>query len=354
MLGEPGRLALKRALTCVDTPRVDADLTLLTQRLSAAVGDYRASAATTVDDLAHAVEVVDAALPVAQLEVVFRNAQVASVAVRDREDPGRVGLVTRPRFTAAMTGRLGFGRAVYSRRATADITDWAPMVVAPGAAVSDVAVRAMQRIDDRRYDDVLVADQVWRVVTTADLVRSLSTLLAVRSLHDALTGLPHRSMLVHALGRRCAAALGSQSRVVVVLLDIAGFARLNAAHGQQFGDVVLTALAARLRSGVPAGADVARTAGDEFAVVVTIPAATSDEDAAALAEGLRGQLVALAAEPPQGIAPAGWPMLHSAVICSAAGSAHPDELFRGVQAGLRHAKDGARRPLLQAPPGNPS
>ena len=326
---------------------MDTDLTLLTQRLSSAVGDYRVSAATTVSDLAHAVEVVDAALPVAQLEVVFRNAQVASVAVRDSQDAHRIGLVTRPRFTAAMTGRLGFGRAVYSRRATSEITDWAPMVVRPAAPVSDVAVRAMARLDDRRYDDVLVADDVWRIVTTADLVRSLSTLLAVRSLHDALTGLPHRSMLLHSLGRRCASVLGTQSRVVVVMVDVAGFARLNAAHGQQFGDVVLTALAARLRSGVPAGSEVARTAGDEFAVIATIPAAASQEHAHALAEGLRHDIVTLAAAPPQGITPAGWPALHSAVACSAAGSANAEELFRGVQARLRKAKEG--RALVPAP-----
>ncbi|WP_028050475.1 GGDEF domain-containing protein [Cellulomonas sp. URHD0024] len=331
---------------------MEAELTALTHRLSAAVGGYRSSAATTMADLAHAVEVVDSRLPVAQLEVVFRSAHVVSVAVRDVDDPGRIGLLTRPRFTAAMTGRLGFGRAVYSRRATSEITDWAPMVVAPAAPVSEVAVRAMQRYDDRRYDDVLVADDIWRIVTTADLVRSLSTLLAVRSLHDALTGLPHRSMLMHALARRCASALGTQARVVVLMLDVAGFARLNAAHGQQFGDVVLTALAARLRSGVPTGAEVARTAGDEFAVIATIPAAQSQQHAVALAESLRREIVTLAAEPPTGITPAGWPTLHSAVVCSAAGSANADELFRNAQAGLREAKD--RRLLLQAPPANPS
>lgn len=331
---------------------MDSELTVLTQRLSAAVGDYRSAAATTIADLAHPVEVVDATLPVAQLEVVFRSAHVASVAVRDLTDPHRVGLVTRPRFTAAMTGRLGFGRAVYARRETSEIADWAPMVVEPAAPVSEVAVRAMARYDDRRYDDVLVADDVWRIVSTADLVRSLSTLLAVRSLHDALTGLPHRSMFVHALGLRCASTLGSSSRVVVLLLDVAGFARLNAAHGQQFGDVVLTALAARLRSGVPAGCEVARTAGDEFAVLATMPAAASQEHAVRLADDLRRTVLAVASEPPAGITAEGWPALHAAVVCSAPGSAHPDELFRAAQARLRLAKES--RAALQAPPGKPS
>ena len=174
-----------------------ADLTLLTQRLGNAVGGYKVAATTTVADLAHAVDVVDAGMPVARLELIFRSPHVASVAVRDPDDDRRIGLVTRTRFTAAMTGRLGFGRAVLARRGTDELTDWGPMVVPPTAPVSEVAVRAMQRFDERRYDNVLVADESWGVVSTADLVRSLSTLLAVRSLHDPLTALPHRSMAMH-------------------------------------------------------------------------------------------------------------------------------------------------------------
>ncbi|WP_315093674.1 diguanylate cyclase domain-containing protein [uncultured Cellulomonas sp.] len=318
-----------------------ADLTLLTQRLGTAVGGYRATAGATVADLAHPVDVVDAGLPVAQLELIFRSPHVASVAVRDPHDESRIGLVTRPRFTAAMTGRLGFGRAVLARRGTHELTDWGPMVVAPAAPVSEVAVRAMQRFDERRYDDVLVADESWRVVSTADLMRSLSTLLAVRSLHDALTGLPHRSMAMHELARRCADVAGTRSRVVVVLLDVVGFSRLNSAYGQGVGDVVLAGIGARLTGGLPAGWQAARTAGDEFAVVATLPAAASDEHATALADGLRRDVVALLAAPQSGIDPRAWPSLHSAVVSSGAGTADAERLFGAAQRGLRAAKESA-------------
>ncbi|WP_421743217.1 diguanylate cyclase domain-containing protein [Cellulomonas sp.] len=318
-----------------------ADLTLLTQRLGDAVGSYRATAGTTVADLAHSVDVVDAGLPVAQLELIFRSPHVASVAVRDPHDESRIGLVTRPRFTAAMTGRLGFGRAVLARRGTHELTDWGPMVVAPDAPVSEGAVRAMQRFDERRYDDVLVADESWRVVSTADLVRSLSTLLAVRSLHDPLTGLPHRSMALHELARRCAEVAGLRARVVVVLLDIAGFSRLNTAYGQAVGDIVLAGIGARLTSGLPPGCRAARTAGDEFAVVATLPDAASDEHAAGLVDGLRRDVVALLSEPQSGIDPRAWPSFHSAAACSIAGSADAEQLFASAQRGLRAAKESS-------------
>ena len=315
-----------------------AEITVLADRLSQAVGDYRSAAAATVDQLAHPIDVVDADLPVARLEVVFRSPHVASVAVRDSRDPDRIGLVTRARFTAAMTGRLGFGRAVHARRATAELTDFAPMVVPPSAPVSEVAVRAMERYDERRYDDVLVAGEMWRAASTADLVRSLSTQLAVRSLHDQLTGLAHRAMFTHALARRCADANSAGARVVVLLLDVRGMRRVNGRFGQAVGDVVLASLATRLRSATPAGGDLARVDGDELAVAITLPGAADDAHAQLLAEGLRTHVVEALAAPAAGIDPGAWPTLDSAAVASSAGAADPEALVALADARMRAAK----------------
>ncbi|WP_448629843.1 GGDEF domain-containing protein [Cellulomonas soli] len=249
-------------LTCcagTDTRAVPDDLQVLTQRLTQAAGSRQAVAATTVAHLAHPVDVVDAQLPVQRLELVLRSVHVASVAVRDPDDPDRVGLVTRARFTAAMSGRLGFGRAVMARKLTGELADWAPMVVDHDEPVAQVAVRAMERGDERRYDDVLVAGQQWQAAGMADLVRSLSVQLAARSLRDPLTGLASRSMLQHELARRCAAAAGTRARIAVVLLDVRGMAELNQAAGSAAGDAVLAALGARLAQCAPTGVDVART-----------------------------------------------------------------------------------------------
>jgi len=326
--------------TCSDTRDVHADLTVLADRLSQAVGDFRSAATATVDALAHPIDVVDADLPVARLEVVFRSPHVASVAVRDPRDETRIGLVTRARFTSAMTGRLGFGRAVHARRATSELTDFAPMVVAPSAPVSEVAVRAMERFDERRYDDVLVAGDVWRAASTADLVRSLSTQLAVRSLHDQLTGLPHRAMFAHSLQRRCDGIVGTNARLLVLLLDVRGLARVNAMFGQGVGDVVLAAIAARLRAAVPHGCDLARVDGDEFAVAATVPGAVDAVHAQSLADALCGGVLAALAEPAAGVDPRAWPALDAAAIVSEAGSAQPEQLLGLVEARMRAAKAG--------------
>ncbi|GCE76085.1 GGDEF domain-containing protein [Cellulomonas biazotea] len=321
---------------------MDDDLTLLADRLSHAVGDYRTTAATTVAELAHAVDVIDADLPMARLDVLFRSPHVATVAVRDVEDHGRLGLVTRTRYTAAMTGRLGFGRAVHARRTTGDIADWAPLVTTPDAPVSEIAVKAMERHGERRYDDVLVAGAVWGVASTADLVHSLSTQLAVRSLHDPLTGLEHRSMLHHRLAQRCADEWGTTARVALLLLDVRDFRGLNVRRGHAFGDVVLAALGARLRAVAPVRTDVARTGGDELALVATLHV-RDDDHAAEVAEGLRAQVVERLAAAAQGVDPADWPALHSVAVCSGPGSGTPDELLRDAQRRLGETKSAWRR-----------
>lgn len=317
---------------------MDDDLTLLADRLQHALGDYRTTAAATVKELARAVDVVEADMPVSRLEVLFRSPHVTTVAVRDPVEPGRIGLVTRTRFTAAMTGRLGYGRAVHARRETGEIADWAPLVAPPSAPVSEVAVRAMERHDERRYDDVVVAGDVWAVASTSDLVHALSTLLAVRSLHDSLTGLEHRAMLQHRLAQRCADLHGTAARVVLVLLDVRGFRNLNATRGHAFADVVLAALGARLRGIAPVRSDAARTGGDELALAATLHA-RDEEHATQVAEGLRQQLVERLAVPASGIAPADWPSLHAVVVWSEPGGGTPDELLRLALRRLGEAKD---------------
>ncbi|MGN8245905.1 GGDEF domain-containing protein [Cellulomonas soli] len=322
------------------------DLQVLTQRLSQAAGSRQAAAATTVAHLAHPVDVVDAELPVNRLELVLRSVHVASVAVRDAADPDRVGLITRPRFTAAMAGRLGFGRAVLARKVTGELTDWSPMIVDRTESVSQVAVRAMERADERRYDDVLVAGRQWRVASMADLVRSLSVQLAVRSLHDPVTGLASRPTLQHELARRCTAAQGTAARIVLVLLDVQDMAHVNQDFGTAAGDAVLTALGSRLVDAAPPGVDVARTGGDQLAALATLPVADGDEHAARLAAALRDALVEAVATAPDGAGVPTWPTVHAAVVCSAAGADDPDRLLLAAEARLRRAKSARR---LQVP-----
>jgi diguanylate cyclase (GGDEF)-like protein len=88
------------------------------------------------------------------------------------------------------------------------------------------------------------------------------------ALHDALTGLPNRSLLVD----RLEAALGRSTRerldVGVLYCDLDGFKEVNDSAGHAAGDAVLIEVSRRLLGSVREGDTVARLGGDEFVIVV--------------------------------------------------------------------------------------
>jgi diguanylate cyclase (GGDEF)-like protein/PAS domain S-box-containing protein len=93
--------------------------------------------------------------------------------------------------------------------------------------------------------------------------------LAHAYLHDALTGLPNRTLFTYRLAYALATARGAPGSVAVLLLDLDRFRAVNEALGHEVGDELLVAVAARLVTcalpGAPgAPALVARLGGDEF------------------------------------------------------------------------------------------
>ncbi len=88
-----------------------------------------------------------------------------------------------------------------------------------------------------------------------------------RAMHDQLTGLPNRDLLMDRLSVALA-RLGRQGTAVGVLfIDLDGFKEVNDVHGHDVGDELLISVAARLRHEVRDGDTVARFGGDEFVVL---------------------------------------------------------------------------------------
>jgi diguanylate cyclase (GGDEF)-like protein/excisionase family DNA binding protein len=83
------------------------------------------------------------------------------------------------------------------------------------------------------------------------------------ALHDALTGLPNRTLLAQGLNDALAGARGA----AVLFLGVDRFKDINDTLGHHAGDVVLRRLADRLSQAVDAGDTLARFGGDEFVVV---------------------------------------------------------------------------------------
>ena len=86
--------------------------------------------------------------------------------------------------------------------------------------------------------------------------------------HDALTGLANRNMLHAGLVNLIAAAERRSSDVALLVLGLDGFQQINDMLGHSAGDLVLRAVAERLRTEVDGKAIVARLSGDEYAIAV--------------------------------------------------------------------------------------
>ena len=99
--------------------------------------------------------------------------------------------------------------------------------------------------------------------------------------HDALTGLPNRSLLYDRLGLAITQAHRQESHLALLFLDLDGFKNVNDSLGHASGDRVLVELATRVRSSVRAGDTVARFGGDEF--IVLLASVTGAQDAAHVA-----------------------------------------------------------------------
>ena len=92
--------------------------------------------------------------------------------------------------------------------------------------------------------------------------------VAHMAVHDALTGLPNRTLFRDRLDREMITAQRRGSTFAVLACDLDRFKAVNDTHGHPAGDALLCAVAKRLRTVLREGDTVARLGGDEFAILL--------------------------------------------------------------------------------------
>ncbi len=129
----------------------------------------------------------------------------------------------------------------------------------PGSLTED-AMAAAQTLADVASAYLLNAQ------ARAELTES-SELALENSLHDPLTGLPNRALLVQRLDHAVLRSRRSRKTVAVLFVDLDRFKAVNDNYGHRAGDELLIAVGERIGRVIRPADTLARLAGDEFIIL---------------------------------------------------------------------------------------
>lgn len=143
-----------------------------------------------------------------------------------------------------------------------------PIVVLTSRSDEALAVTAVQQgAQDYLVKGAMEPRTLGRSIRYAIERKALEAQLAIQALHDSLTGLPNRALLLDRLNPALARAARSGEKIALLYLDLDGFKPINDELGHEAGDEILVEVARRLSSVVRPQDTVSRIGGDEFAVL---------------------------------------------------------------------------------------
>ena len=155
------------------------------------------------------------------------------------------------------------------------------------------------------------------------------------ALHDPLTGLPNRVLVLDRAQQKVHRARREHGEVALLFIDLDHFKAVNDNFGHAAGDELLVEVARRFRAVLREGDTVGRMGGDEFVVVAD--GASLDGGPTAVAERLLRAL-----DEPVALAGSDAPITVTVSIGVAAGRDDATELLRKADLALYRAKAAGR------------
>jgi diguanylate cyclase (GGDEF)-like protein len=165
-----------------------------------------------------------------------------------------------------------------------------PLVVLTGRDDEQVAVKAVREgaqdyLTKGRADSHLITRSIRHAIER----KRMEVELAYRALHDPLTGLPNRALLMDRMTLAIDALHRGPESLALLFVDLDHFKPINDTFGHEAGDRVLVEVAARLRNACRRGDTVARLGGDEFTVLCE---QVDERTALSVVERIHGELAA--------------------------------------------------------------
>jgi diguanylate cyclase (GGDEF)-like protein len=163
-----------------------------------------------------------------------------------------------------------------------------------------------------------------------------------QALHDALTGLPNRALIMDRARQMCARSRRERTPAAALFIDVDNFKGVNDTFGHQVGDQLLRAVSARIRGVLRDSDTVGRLGGDEFVVLAEGPSL------AAGPEVIADRIIDVLAAAFELDALPGTPLQVGASVGIAAGKRlDADDLLRDADIALYRAKEtGKNRYVL--------
>ena len=142
-------------------------------------------------------------------------------------------------------------------------------ILRPIAMISNALSAEGQQIDYKlgKQDSKEINQLVTAFFSMRKQVHQRQEELQVQALHDALTGLPNRTLFTDRIEQAIKDMRRNDKHMSVLLLDLDRFKDINDVLGHPVGDKLLQHVAQRLGEMVRESDTVARLGGDEFAIV---------------------------------------------------------------------------------------
>ena len=152
-----------------------------------------------------------------------------------------------------------------------------PLIAAPMLAVYRATRTSLEN-----------ATLVRRLEESLTDLQELNRLNEHQALHDALTGLPNRTLFLDRVAQAIRVAQREKRGLALLIVDLDRFKDVNDTLGHHLGDVLLQKVAQRLAHTLRDSDTIARFGGDEFAILV--PSAPVTASALRVAERMRKAL----------------------------------------------------------------